>query len=323
MPAGDDLPRPQSTNSAGRFSLPLLFIPPVLWGTFYFITKVVTQTVPIFFFLGIRHLVALLGFFPFFAHLRHIDRKTFGMAFVTGGANFCVNAFQAFGLQSINSGTSGFLSGLSVVFVPILAWMIFRRSISRKIWIAALISFMGMGVMVLTGTGMLAFQFNLGEGLTVGAALFGALQIIYTERYAPKVDILQFSMLQMTCISGLSFMCSVVTETWQGVPINALPFWGIVIYMGVAVTTYPFLCQNYGQRYQPASRVAVIFALEPVFATFFGILGGDTVLTIQILVGGSLILLANFLAIYHRHSTLLPSLEADQKTPVNSAYTNK
>ncbi len=319
MSDGDELPPPQPASRAGRFSLPLLFIPPVLWGTFYFITKAVTQTVPIFFFLGIRHLMAFLGFVPFFAHLRHIDRKTLGMAFVTGGANFCVNVFQAFGLQTVNSGTSGFLSGLSVVFVPILAWIIFHKLISRKVWIAATVSFIGMGIIVLAGTGVLAFQFSLGEGLTVLAAVFAALQIIYTERYAPKVDLLLFTMLQMAWISGLSFACSLMTETWRGFPLDSLPFWGIVLYMGVAVTTYPFLCQNYGQRHQPAARVAVIFALEPVFATFFGILGGDTVLTLQILIGGGLILLANLIAIYHKHKVHLQDPRVDQKNPVSKA----
>ncbi len=310
MPDGDELPPPQSGSNAGRFSLPLLFIPPVLWGTFYFITKAVTQTVPIFFFLGIRHLVAFLGFVPFFAHLRHIDRKTLGMAFVTGGANFCVNVFQAFGLQTINSGTSGFLTGLSVVFVPILAFILFHKSISRKIWIAALISFIGMGIMVLTGAGTQVIHFGWGEGLTIFGALFGALQIIYTERYAPKVDLLLFTMLQMAWIAGLSFACSLMTETWRGFPLDSLPFWGIVLYMGVAVTTYPFLCQNYGQRHQPAARVAVIFALEPVFATFFGIIAGDTTLTVQILIGGGLILFANIVAI-HSHAKMRNAINKD------------
>ncbi len=310
MHEGDELHKPQSASVAGRFSLPLLFIPPVLWGTFYFITKAVTQTVPIFFFLGIRHLVAFLGFVPFFAHLHHVDRKTLGMAFVTGGANFCVNVFQAFGLQTINSGTSGFLTGLSVVFVPILAFILFHKSISRKIWIAALISFIGMGIMVLTGAGTQVIQFGWGEGLTIFGALFGALQIIYTERYAPKVDLLLFTMLQMAWIAGLSFACSLMTETWRGFPLDSLPFWGIVLYMGVAVTTYPFLCQNYGQRHQPAARVAVIFALEPVFATFFGIIAGDTTLTVQILIGGGLILFANIVAI-HSHAKMRKAINKD------------
>jgi drug/metabolite transporter (DMT)-like permease len=85
-------------------------------------------------------------------------------------------------------------------------------------------------------------------------------------------------------------------ESWSNLPLTSGIFWAGIIWMGVAVTTLPFLFQNFGQRFQSSSRVAVIFTLEPVFATIFGAIFGNEGLPLQLIVGGGLILLANLIA---------------------------
>src|SRR5271157_2583663 len=292
----ESLPGAPAPDPDARLALVLLILTTVLWGTLYFITKIVTQSVPIFFFLGLRHLIALAAFAPLYGRLRRVDRKTIWMAVSTGAANFILNVFQVYGLQTISSGKSAFLTGFSVVLVPFLAWVILKKPITRHTWIAAGVALLGIGIMTLTGSATQLFQFGWGEALTLFGALFAAIQIVYTERFAPQVDLVDFSIIQLMVVAGLSFTCSAFVDSWQNLPLASLPFWGAIIWMGVAVTTFPFMFQNFGQRHQPSSRVAVIFTLEPVFATLFGILFGGDSLTLQLILGGGLIMLANVIA---------------------------
>lgn len=279
-----------------RLALILLFSTTVLWGTLYIVTKVITENVPIFFFLGTRHLIAVLAFVPLFSHLRHVDRKTIWMAIITGGANFLLNAFQVYGLQTISAGKSAFLTGFSVVLVPFLAVGILKHPITHRTWLAAGVSLLGIGVITLTGSGTQLFQFGLGETFTLIGAFFAAMQIVYTERFAPQVDVVAFSILQLALVAGLSFTCSAFVDSWQNLPLSSPPFWAVILWMGIAVTTFPFMFQNFGQRYQSSARVAIIFTLEPVFATLFGVLFGGEPLTYQLVIGGGLILMANVIA---------------------------
>src|SRR5271157_5240742 len=244
-----------TSSSDARLALILLFSTTVLWGTLYIVTKVVTENVPIFFFLGTRHLIAVLAFAPFFRHLRHLDWKTTWMAIVTGGANFFLNAFQVYASQ--------------------------------------------------------LFQFGVGELFTLIGAFFAAIQIVYTERFAPKVDLVAFSILQLALVSGLSFACSSFVDSWRDLPLASPTFWAVILWMGIAVTTFPFMFQNFGQRHQSSTRVAVIFTLEPVFATLFGVLLGGEQLAFQLAVGGGLILFANVIA------TRGGTVEKQAKKPTN------
>ncbi|HME54545.1 MAG TPA: DMT family transporter [Candidatus Lokiarchaeia archaeon] len=300
-----------TSSSDARLALILLFSTTVLWGTLYIVTKVVTENVPIFFFLGTRHLIAVLAFAPLFRHLRHLDWKTTWMAIVTGGANFLLNAFQVYGLQSISPSKSAFLTGFSVVLVPFLAVGILKRPIRRSTWLAAGISMAGIGVITLTGSASQLFQFGVGELFTLIGAFFAAIQIVYTERFAPKVDLVAFSILQLALVSGLSFACSSFVDSWRDLPLASPTFWAVILWMGIAVTTFPFMFQNFGQRHQSSTRVAVIFTLEPVFATLFGVLLGGEQLAFQLAVGGGLILFANVIA------TRGGTVEKQAKKPTN------
>lgn len=274
----------------------LLIVTTIIWGTTFVGTKMLSQVVPVFTYLFIRHLLALIGYIPFFSQFRTINRRIWGMGLVTGGANFLMIAFQSFGLTGTTAGKAGFITGLNVLIVPFLVWLLFKEHLDWRMWIPVVISIGGMAIMFFEGTGGFS-RFNWAEGLVLIAAFWTAVQIAYTGKYAPQVNIILLSIVQLIWISLFCFLGSIFTGGWkQPIPKTTF-FWGAEIYLGIIATTIPFLFMNYGQKYTTSTNAAIIFSLEPIFAAFFGYLLGNEHITIQIIIGGILIIGAMILSI--------------------------
>lgn len=267
----------------------LLILTTIIWGTTFIGTKMVVQVVPVFTYLFIRHLIALIGYFPFFPQLRTFNWKIWGMGLVTGGANFLMIAFQCYGLTGTTAGKAGFITGLNVLMVPFLIWILFKEHLDWRMWIPVIISIFGMGIMFYEGTNSI-LQFSWSEGFVLIAAFWTAIQIVYTGKYAPKVNIYLLSIIQLIWISLFCFLGILITGGWkQTIPVTPF-FWGVEIYLGLIATTLPFLFMNFGQKYTSSTNAAIIFSLEPIFAAFFGFLIGKEQITIQIVIGGIIII---------------------------------
>ena len=85
----------------------LLILTTVLWGTTFIITKIVTNTVPVFLYLGIRFFIAFLGFCPFFPRLKRINKQIIVGGVISGTFYFLGIASQTFGLQTTTAGKAG------------------------------------------------------------------------------------------------------------------------------------------------------------------------------------------------------------------------
>jgi drug/metabolite transporter (DMT)-like permease len=274
----------------------LLIVTTIIWGTTFIGTKTLVQVVPVFVYLFIRHVIALIGYIPFFSQLRTLNRKIWGIGLITGGANFLMIVFQSYGLTGTTAGKAGFITGLNVLMVPFLVWILFKEHLEWRIWIPVTISIVGMLIMFYEGFGN-ALQFNWPEGFVLIAAFWNAIQIVYTGKYAPHINIYMLSIVQLIWISFFLFLGSLISGGWNR-PIPITPFfWGVEFYLGLIATTLPFLFVNYGQKYTTSTNAAIIFSLEPIFAAFFGYLLGNEQISIQIIIGGLLIIGAMIISI--------------------------
>jgi drug/metabolite transporter (DMT)-like permease len=267
----------------------------VIWGSTYIITKTITQDVSIFLYLGIRHLIALIGFAPFLIRLKKVNKTAVCGALITGGAYFLAMMFQTFGLMTTTAGKAGFITGLYAIFVPFLSLLVFKTRIKKKLWISVGLAVLGMLFLSLEGEMGLV----IGDLLVLFCAFFAAMMIVLTDKFVKEVDIYIFSILEMILLVVLCFSLSFIFDP----PFNfgMIPefFWIAMIYVGLIATTVTFIIQNWGQRFLGATESGLIFSLEPIFATIFGTLFGNEMLTIQFLIGAGLILTAIVIAVFN------------------------
>ena len=279
-------------------SIVLLVLTTVLWGTSFIITKTLTQSLPIFFYMTLRFSIAIIGFSPYFFHFKRIDKKAALGGFITGFIYFLSMAFQTAGIQTTSAGKAAFITALGTIIVPFIAWIGFRKKINIRIWIALPFCFVGTSLLLLEGeTGIV-----IGDFLVLACAFFYAVFIIFNDKYVRIVDVYVFSVFQLITISIFSFGTSlIINESFNFATVD-YSFWLIILYLGFTVTTLPFLFQNWSQQYQGPSETAIIFTLEPVFAVLFAsfILGNET-MTIFGWLGSLLIFIALLIAVLKRN----------------------
>ena len=252
----------------------LLIVTTLLWGTSFIITKNLTQEVPIFLYLGMRFLIALIGFIPYLIRIKRLNKKILLFGTLTGLLYYFAIVFQTLGIQTTTAGKAAFITGLSTIMVPFITWLGFRKAIKNRVWLAVIISISGMVFLLLEGESGII----IGDFLVLLCAVLYALFIVLNDKYVRTVDVYLYSMIQLIVISVLSFGGSfLLNETYNLMNVS-LPFWLIFIYMGLAVTTGTFIFQNWSQQHQGPTQTAIIFTLEPVFAVIFAsfVFGNET-----------------------------------------------
>ncbi len=272
----------------------LLILTTVLWGTTFIITKNLTQEVPIFLYLGIRFCLAIVGFLPYFIHIKRINKKIILYGALTGLIYCFAIIFQTFGLQTTTAGKAGFITGLSTIMVPFLTWFWFKKKLKKRVWLAVIISVIGMALLLLEGESGIV----VGDFLVLICAVFCAFHIVLTDKFVRLVDVYLYTIVQLTTISLFCFGSSLIFNESYDIINVGLPFWLIMIYLGVIVTAGTFIFQNWSQQHQGPSQTAIIFTLEPVFAVIFAsfIIGNETMSIVGWL-GCALIFIAILIAV--------------------------
>lgn len=276
------------SSDQSKIAILLLILTTVLWGTSFILTKNITEDVPIFFYIGLRFAIALIGFIPFFPHLKYLNKRILLMGLGTGMLYFFGFAIQTIGLQTTTAQKTGFITGLSVIVVPFIAWLGFKRPLNKRIWGAVALSVGGMAFLLLEGESGII----IGDLIVLICAFFWAFYIIYNDKFVRLVDIYNYSIIQIVVICSTGFTCSfLIQESYSSFSYSPA-FWYVMIYMGIGVMTFTILFQNWGQQHVGAIQTAIIFSLEPVFAAFFGFLIGNEILSAFGWVGCGLIFVA-------------------------------
>ncbi|MFX1496111.1 MAG: DMT family transporter [Promethearchaeota archaeon] len=280
------------------FAIVLLILTTVLWGTTFIITKMLTQSIPIFFYLGLRYLIGLLGFIPLFFHFKYLNKKILSTGILTGIIYYLSMIFQTYGLQTTTAGKAGFITGLSTIMVPFITWIFYKNRVQSRIWVAVLLSVIGMALLLLEGE----IRIIIGDILVLGCAVFVAIFIVLNDKNVQIVDVYLYTIVQLITLTISCFLSSLLLGESYNLFTTQLNFWLIMLYMGFGTTSLTFIFQNWGQKYQGPSQTAIIFTLEPVFAALFGFLLGNEILTTFNWIGMSLIFIAIFITVIKSNS---------------------
>ncbi len=275
---------PKKKEMLGRGAL---LLTTMIWGTSFVIMKDTLESVPTLWLLAIRFtgaaaLMALFGA----RRLKTIDRGYLRGGVRMGVCLFVAYILQTYGLVYTTPGKNAFLTASYCVLVPFLWWFFNRRRPDIYNIAAAVLCFVGMGlVSVQTG-----FTIGIGDALTICCGLFYALHIIATAKAAETRDPVLLSMLQFAVAAVLCWIIAPAVSPFpKQVPASA---WYSIAYLCVVCTGVCFLLQTVGQKYTPPSAVAVILTLESVFGTILSVLFYHERLTLRVASGFALIFVA-------------------------------
>jgi drug/metabolite transporter (DMT)-like permease len=233
-------------------------------------------------FLGAALLLAFIITVFYRSQWKQISGKMLVHACLLGLFLFIGYAFQTAGLLYTTTSNTGFITGLSVVLVPFISYALLKHAISKFTWISALLAAAGLYLLTFTGSGI---RLNQGDLLVLVCAIGFALHIGYTGIYAGRYPSLLLAALQMAVVGICSLIASVVTEhvgnTSDLVEKLTQPnvLWALAVSIG-PTSAFAFWIQTVCQKYTTPSRVAIIYATEPVFAALTGILFAGERLTI-------------------------------------------
>lgn len=240
----------------------LLVMTTFFWGVTFVVVKDAVSRVDVFVFLAQRFLAAtaiLLVFWPVLR--RPFTLATLIKGIILGTMLFGGFAFQTVALVHTSASNTAFLTGLNVVFVPLISALIFRRAVAHQTTAGAVFAFAGLYLLCATGAD---WSFNKGDVFGLICAVCIAVHIIYTGKYARECDVYWLTTIQLGIIGLLSFLVASITGkevlVWYPEIKNAL------IICILFATIFAFLVQTSMQQFISPSSTALIFCLEPVFA---------------------------------------------------------
>lgn len=267
--------------------LALIFITLIWGGTFLAVQYALNYSSPLFF-VGCRFAAATLAVGLFSMHaLKQISLKDL----IAGAAiGLCIAigyATQTIGLQSISSSESAFLTALYVPLVPILLWLLLRKTPTLMTWIGVILAFVGL--MLLTGNQLGQISFNAGQRITLFGSIAIALEIVLIGYFSTRVNLACVTVLQLAFASIICFACMPLNGEYQ-IPAFSWPLLSITLGLGLASALIQMV-MNWAQRSVDPAQAAIIYAGEPVWAGIFGRIAGER-LPASALLGGLLVVLA-------------------------------
>jgi drug/metabolite transporter (DMT)-like permease len=258
------------------------------WGSTFFLTKDLLLRVDTADYLALRFAiaaVALIAVHPMaVGRLSRRDQRRGVLLGVTYGV---AQLLQTEGLRHTSASVSGFVTGMYIVFTPLLAAVILRHGIGRWAWVAVALATTGLGVLSLHG-----FSLGPGELLTLASAALYALHIVGLGAWSTPANAFGLSTLQMIVIVAVCALGAI--PGGFSLPGNGGD-WLRVVYMALVAGAVALIVQTWAQAHLAPTRAAIAMTMEPVFASGFAVLFGGETLTVRMLAGGACVVAAMYL----------------------------
>ena len=197
---------------------------------------------------------------------------------------------QTLGLERTGAAITGFITGLYVVFTPLIAAVVLKARITLLTFGCVILATVGLALLSLHG-----WSIGFGELLVLGSAFCFGVHIISLGKWSNGRDAYAMTVIQLAMCALLSGLAS-VTEGGYSPP----PDWGVwasVIFTAVVCTAIAFMVQTWSQAHMSTTKVAVILTMEVVFAAIFAVLFGGERLTFQSALGGTLVVIAMYVIV--------------------------
>jgi len=240
----------------------------LLWGATFVVVKNALDHSSVFVFLAVRFTVAgilMIAFRPFV--LLRMDREELFAGMRLGFFMFAGYAFQTAGLQYTTAANSGFVTGSSVVLVPVLLGLFWGKTLTRWVYAGSFAAVAGLYFLTVPVEGVA--HLNRGDVLTFVAAGLYAVHIILVGEYTKQHSVSALSVIQVLACAFMAWVMagSAAAIRWQ--PARFEWRWQLlvgILVCAVLATAVAFTLQMWAQQYTSPSHAAILFTLEPVIA---------------------------------------------------------
>jgi len=275
----------------------------IVWGSTFVLVKNSLAEIGPFLFLGIRFIVA-------FILLAIISRKQLKAAPISTWYSGCLlglfltigYVFQTVGLKYTTSSNAGFITGLSVVLVPIIYAIMNRIKPTLITVITVFLAFSGLFLMSFKDWHT---SLSYGDMLVLVCAFGFAFHVIYVDRLSYRHNAMAITSIQLLFVGVFCMIVGLFCEPWP--ESFSLSLIGAFFITSIFATALAFLLQNSMQKYSTPTRFAVILTTEPVFAAIAGRLWANEILTERALLGAFLILVAMLISILSKKNNPAPA----------------
>ncbi len=251
----------------------LLFLTAIIWGFAFVAQRVGAEFVGAFTFNGIRFLLGSLSLVPVILIFERekLDKskliKTLIPSLLAGTILFIASTLQQYGVEITQSaGKAGFLTGLYIVLVPLIRFVMGKKT-GIFTFFGAVFAVVGLFFLCMTGD---EISFGIGDIVLIIGAFFWAGHILVVDKYVNDISPLKFSMMQFLVCGMLSIICAFILED---IEFSAIRSAGVpILYGGLMSVGVAYTCQILGQKHADPTFASIIFSTESVFSAIGGAL---------------------------------------------------
>ena len=276
-----------------------LFGVTISWGAGFVLMKDAIDQQPVFDFLATRFALATLVMIAVRPQvLKAINKQLLFRGSILGATLGLAYITQTIGLDLTTAAITGFLTGLYVVFTPILFWLISRKKVEGKVIVGTVLAFVALLLISFNG-----FSVEIGQVWLIACALLFAFHIIGLSFWSTANDVYTLTVIQLGAGAVICWL-GAVADGYQPPP-NA-SVWGVVVFTAVFATAMAFLVQTWAQSIMDPSRVAIILTTEVIFAAAIAVAVGQETLALRTVLGGGLMVIAMLIVEWPNSKTKSP-----------------
>jgi len=263
----------------------------LIWGTTFVVIKDALADISVIAYLALRFgLATVVMAAIYWRTLRNLTRPAASAGAQIGLFMFGGYVFQITGLKYTTPSKAAFITGMFVVFVPILLALFGRSRIKVWIWLGAGAALGGLYLLTVPAEGFGAL--NRGDPVVFVCAIMFALHMIFLGRYAGHHSVAALSFLQVltTAVLSTALLPIAAVAGWEHPRVvwsNNLVF--ALLLTALGATVLGFSLQTWAQQYASPSHAAILVSLEPVFAALTSLMLGRERLGARVLAGSALI----------------------------------
>ena len=271
-----------------------------MWGISFVWMKDILDQQDVYSFLTSRFIVAaaaMIALRP--SVLKRFTKELVVKGLVIGMALGSGYIFQTLGLERTTPAITGFITGLYVVFTPLIASFFLKERLTKAMWGYVFLAVVGLAILSVKG-----WSVGIGEIFVLISAVLFAIHIILLGSWSKNFDAYALTVMQLI---GCSLLASIPASINGFVAPPDTQVWGVIIFTALFATAIAFVIQTWSQARISTTKVAVILTMEVVFAALFSFMYGMEPFTLRLALGGTLVLIAMLAIVQPRVSSTAQS----------------
>jgi drug/metabolite transporter (DMT)-like permease len=244
----------------------------IIWGVSFAVVKATVGEVSPSRLVGWRFILATLTLLTLRPRvLGDLDRQIVSRGIVLGALLGIGFVLCTIGMQTTSVLISAFVTGTTVVFAPLIAWILLRRRLTTRAAAAVVLALVGLAMIT-----MRSFTVVPGTLLILTAAVLWTLHLVALEKWSRAGRLYGLTVIQLATSAAVALACQVLLNDGQGFtpPTSGSAAAGI-IFLGAAATGGAFVTLSWAQTRLDTTTTAVILTLEPLVGAGLGAALGD------------------------------------------------